>query len=445
MSNDGEKKDGKLNADPFSYLDIYPDIEKIIQTNRDKGKDLKENGIFVLDTNVLLLPYDLDTHTLQSIGSIYSSLHAEGRLFIPGQVVREFAANRPGKIENSYSKIVPLSTKELKFVSNAMLGDDPDYQDIKALERDIKEKIREYNSKLDSIKNTIINWDWSDPVSTIYQEFFKISTVDIPIDRKDLIKEAASRKANLIPPGYKDFSKSINPYGDLIIWKTIIHIGKTYDRPVVFVTNDSKPDWWVISNSVLLYPRYELVYEFRKETGHEFYMIKLSDLMKTFHAEKKEISLVRESESKLDSLNLFDISNIHTSIAIDSVKSMLSREGKVTEIDFDTFRLESDRSYLVTVAFFRQFIEEEDINEIMLNHIKDFYHIQRTMADSGDELVCIIYFPSEEAVGAFKYAKKFDFPFPTIIGVFVRPDQPVFDYIESGAENLPDSLRRVFG
>lgn len=66
-------------------------------------EQVKNKCLFVLDTNALLLPYTTSSKSIDEIKKVYAKLIKEKRLFIPGQVAREFAKNRPEKIKD-YSK-----------------------------------------------------------------------------------------------------------------------------------------------------------------------------------------------------------------------------------------------------------------------------------------------------------------------------------------------------
>ncbi|WP_204277464.1 PIN-like domain-containing protein, partial [Escherichia coli] len=64
-----------------------------------------------------------------------------------------------------------------------------------------------------------------------------------------LKKEGEDRYAKKIPPGYKDAKKDageFDKYGDLIIWKDMIGKAKADKRPILFISDDAKEDWWWI-------------------------------------------------------------------------------------------------------------------------------------------------------------------------------------------------------
>uniref|UniRef100_UPI001ABA8EDD PIN-like domain-containing protein n=1 Tax=Burkholderia gladioli TaxID=28095 RepID=UPI001ABA8EDD len=72
-------------AAAFGYQ--VPSVEKAINT-----------ADIVLDTNVLLLPYGAGSGSLGEIIKVFKPLAEKKRLFLPGQVAREFIRNRPNKL-----------------------------------------------------------------------------------------------------------------------------------------------------------------------------------------------------------------------------------------------------------------------------------------------------------------------------------------------------------
>jgi hypothetical protein len=137
----------------------------------------------------------------------------------------------------------------------------------------------------------IRNWTWDDPVSRMYGDLFEASVIrDYPVG--DSIRDEWERaKKNLIPPGYKDTGA-----GDLLIWKTVLAIGKE-GKDVIFVCQDTKADWRHHAKSGPLYPRYELVDEFRRASnGRTLHIIRLSELLHLFEAAKGAIHEVEQAE-----------------------------------------------------------------------------------------------------------------------------------------------------
>lgn len=76
-----------------------------------------------------------------------------------------------------------------------------------------------------------------------------------------------------MPPGFKDSGKDgTDKYGDLVIWLQMIDKAKADGKSIVFVTADTKEDWWWKSHGHTLGPRRELVEEIRREANVLFHM-----------------------------------------------------------------------------------------------------------------------------------------------------------------------------
>jgi hypothetical protein len=195
-----------------------------------------------------LTPYIIGKEDLlDQCRKTYKPLSSEKRLIVPGQVAREFAKNRA----------------------------------------------------VDDVKSRIQEWRWNDPVTLLYSEVFDENTIaDPPIDKDALQKDLEHRQLNKIPPGYKDGTKRDSGIGDLLIWYTILEVGKTKKKSVIFVSGDEKADWYLRGEGgQALYPRYELVDEFRRSSdGHTFHIIKFSHFLELFGASKQVVQEVRQEE-----------------------------------------------------------------------------------------------------------------------------------------------------
>jgi hypothetical protein len=117
-----------------------------------------------------------------------------------------------------------------------------------------------------------------------------------------LKKEGEDRYAKRIPPGYKDIKKDsgeFDKFGDLIIWKEIIAKAKADKRPIIFVSDDVKEDWWWIHKGRKLGPRPELVEEFKTESGQDFHIYEFSQFLRfaadRFPEIKANVQKVEES------------------------------------------------------------------------------------------------------------------------------------------------------
>ncbi|MFC7396042.1 PIN-like domain-containing protein [Chelatococcus sp. GCM10030263] len=102
-----------------------------------------------------------------------------------------------------------------------------------------------------------------------------------------------------IPPGYKDSQKPDGGAGDLIIWKTLLQVGADQQKDLVFVTLDQKSDWWSQADGAALFPRYELLEEYRFcSAGHTVHLLRFSEFLAEFGALPKVVTEVQRVEDE---------------------------------------------------------------------------------------------------------------------------------------------------
>ena len=289
--------------DPFITYSVFPDARSVFALRLKPLEEAKESAIVVLDTNALLVPYSIGKESLDQIGATYRYLVETERLIVPGQVAREFAKNRAQKIGEIFQQLSRKrsSVPTLQKGKYPLLEGSGVYQEAITLEKKIDELLRTYRDVLGKVLNYIQSWVWDDPVSVLYSDLFTEQVVlDIEFDQKALLEDLERRRRHYLPPGYKDAGKEDGGVGDLIIWYTILEVGKQRKRDVIFVSGDQKADWWHRSEKQLLYPRYELVEEFRQKAGKElsFHIITFSQFLDLFGASKEIVQEVRAEEEK---------------------------------------------------------------------------------------------------------------------------------------------------
>jgi hypothetical protein len=64
----------------------------------------------------------------------------------------------------------------------------------------------------------------------------------------------------------------LRKFGDFFIWKELLEHAKEQKRPLIFVTDDQKEDWWQQVKGRTLGPRPELISEFQEHSGQMFHM-----------------------------------------------------------------------------------------------------------------------------------------------------------------------------
>lgn len=288
--------------DIFISDSVYPDGEGIFNFSPKSLSELKKDSLVVLDTNTLLLPYSIGPNSIREIKQTYQKLVRQKRLFIPGQVAREFAKNRTNKISELFQQF--NRKKAPKYPNQGrypLLDEIEEYQDLLKLEQEIFALEKQYSQAVGKVLERIRSWGWNDPVSLIYHDLFYQGVVYEPeINREEITKDLERRQAYKLPPGYKDAGKDDQGIGDLLIWYSILDLAKKHKKSVLFISADQKPDWWCQSEGQPLYPRYELIDEFRRYSeGQTLGIIKFSDFVSLFGADETVVEEVRKEESQL--------------------------------------------------------------------------------------------------------------------------------------------------
>jgi rRNA-processing protein FCF1 len=286
--NKSEEQEQQEVSLAFKRFDIYPDATRIFNGEYKSLESVKDDCIFVLDTNVLLFPYITDDAVFEKLQSIYQALTEDSRLCVPGQVAREFASLRPAKLTDAHHQIAQREmpstfNKHFEIKRYLFLEGEEEYDEFLSTQEAIRDKIKAFNKEIEELtsqykrlsrqlRKKMEAWYWNDCVSTLYSQLFSEDVIkDIHLDdsvKAQLEDELAERKKYKIPPGYKDSGKTDNAIGDLLIWKTILSIGKEHSQNVVFVTGDAKADWL----HAKMYPRFELVHEFQQATNGKFFL-----------------------------------------------------------------------------------------------------------------------------------------------------------------------------
>lgn len=292
------------------YLDVFRNPKSLFEDTYLAPKKIMDDCIFILDTNVLLLPYNIGNNELQEISKVYKELINQKKLFIPAHVAKEFAKNRPNKIADMHKSIHDYKSRinEFKFPKYKMLSELDDHENMLNIQSELNQLLCKYKESIKNITKYIDNLTWNDPVSKLYSEIF---TQDYIIDYKweyNIIKDELNKRHKFnIPPGYKDKSKDDGGIGDFIIWKDILETGLKENKNIIFVTGDEKSDWYHQSNNSKLFPRFELLNEFKIYTkGKDVSIISLSTLLEHYSNNQTILNTIKESEITESNTNNLD-------------------------------------------------------------------------------------------------------------------------------------------
>ena len=278
--------------------DIFPDTESLFSPYVVPSSS-DETVIVAIDTNALLLPYNIGKDDLSALAEVYRQLSEEKRLYIPARCVREFIKHRDRKlaelIHGLNNKISRIGIVEDAL--SPLLKDADGYRDLEKAVSDMQIARASYSKAYKNILDQIKSWRGNDPVTSVYKGvFFGARVVEHDGKKEEVKKDWQRRLLNKIPPGYKDSGK-----GDFIIWKTLLRLGNEHKKDLVFVTGEQKADWFVNSGGEAIYPRPELVDEYRRASGGR--NIRLSTLYELLREMRAPASVVNEVQRVEDQAN----------------------------------------------------------------------------------------------------------------------------------------------
>lgn len=284
----------------LSYQEKFKSTDHIFSSSVRKLPDFVSDCIVVLDTNVLLIPYTLRNEDVAEIEKVYQTLKQKKQLILPKHVAREFAANKDKKLSELYKTVCDRNVTVLKLPDAAILKDTQEFKELEKERRRLEKASETYNSAVRKLAKNIKDWSWNDPVVQMYSKFFSSENIIHHEKNDEYVKsELERRNKHKIAPGFKDAGKDSNAAGDLIIWLTILHIGATYQKDLIFVSEDRKPDWWNQSNGSAFSPKFELIMEYKKaSSGKELSLLIFSEFLEAFNVSDQVVEDIKKSEEQ---------------------------------------------------------------------------------------------------------------------------------------------------
>lgn len=305
--------------------------------------------VFIFDTNILLNLYQYSQETQNEFFKILNIV--KDRIWIPFHVALEYQRRRLEVIRDEkavFRKINDKLASIEKSVGNnfsefKLKARNPELFNIEEkFKADVCSLIDKFKVEVDKVGKPQPCVRTPDEIRAKLDGLLEGKVGDEP--EKDWVlqisEEGLTRYENKVPPGYKDVSKDNDSshasfiynnieyerkFGDLIIWKQILEHLKNSDniKNVIFITDDSKEDWWEIVDSggdKNIGARPELKSEMYRETEvKSFKMYHTNDFL-TAAKEYFDISIddkaIEETEdlfnnSKLKNILEEELSHVH--------------------------------------------------------------------------------------------------------------------------------------
>jgi len=237
-------------------------------------------GVFSFDANVLLNLYRYTKPTSDRLLEVLDRL--QDQLWLTHQAAAEFQKNRLTVISHQYDAYDRVGTdivgNHLDSIISQVKKDYTKHSglDISALEKVVGEASTKLRGLLDAAKKKHPEFTAFDPILERITSLFDDRLGD-PYPETDLEKkhkEAQARYDKKQPPGYEDQKTKADTgkYGDAVLWFQLLDYAKQQQRPIVFVCDDRKDDWWYRHQGKTISPRPELAHEMQTVGGVQFYM-----------------------------------------------------------------------------------------------------------------------------------------------------------------------------
>ena len=227
-------------------------------------KELIEKGNYtiILDTNVLLNIYRsfpvFSDFALNCLNMVYEHIVIPATVFLEYRkhYRSEFSKMEKRIKESSKETEKQIDVARRKIIKSCDVFEHLEFTNIDELKNDL-------NEKLDAVKKAFDDFFEDRPVFELIQHSWNgIDHLLILIDEVkaagrvmnlltqeeiyDWSEDGEKRYKNKTPPGFEDAKNKygVRKYSDFFIWREIIRYAKTQKKNIIFVTDDTKVDWW---------------------------------------------------------------------------------------------------------------------------------------------------------------------------------------------------------
>lgn len=259
-----------------------------IDPTTDEIREVWKNGIISVDANILLNLYRYTKETREDFFSILEK--CQSQLWLTHQAGEEFFKNRrnlfkalKGAYQKRYEEI-ESEIKKIKSQAGKQIHPTIEASKISEYLDNAVVMIKDY---LDKAEKEHPNYTDNDPILTRVVNLFngRIGEAYSKERIVEIHKIGQTRFKEEIPPGYCDGKNkkeegSTNRFGDLVLWMQLVDKSKAESKPLIFVTDDNKSDWWLKENNISVGPRRELVREFHDDTKQRILIYNSSDFLK---------------------------------------------------------------------------------------------------------------------------------------------------------------------
>lgn len=253
--------------------------------------ELWKDAVFVFDTNVLLDILRMPKSERDSFIKILTELKKTNTVWLPFQVGLEYHNHYKEVIKENDFKVDEAKNnikKELERIKddickkyNRGLVD----IDTELIKTEIQKSIDAINIFFETANNSKTDYDkLTEEIANLFSDIGDDYNYS---DKKEKKEKAEKRIKECIPPGFKDKNKDNgNDTGDILVWFQIIDYAKNNGKNIIFVTNDTKEDWFQKKGNITIMPRSELLKEFNDNTGKIIWIYSEDNFIREYNKNK---------------------------------------------------------------------------------------------------------------------------------------------------------------
>ncbi len=280
---------------------------------------LWENAILVFDASALLNLYTYSEGSRNAILGVLKNVSSH--LWIPNQFAYEYQKNRMKVLREQRQHYENVATvlngvaSEVRrlssFCRDRFVRDDLK----KKLDGGVSGAMEEIAARLRLHDALLAEDPHHEMLSNLFHE--RVGSPPDTATTKERMDAADTRYRACVPPGYCDIEKKKeehgHPYGDYFGWCEMLAHAEKNEKPMILVTDDRKPDWWLIrERRTIVSPRPELITEFRSRVKADFYMYTLDGFVRSsqkyerFRLDSSVVDEASERESAIRDVPLDD-------------------------------------------------------------------------------------------------------------------------------------------
>lgn len=322
-------------------------FSEFYKPTEDELKALWKDSLFVIDANVVLNLYRYPSTVRDDL--LKSLENVADRLWMPFQAAYEYQRKRLDVIAEQ-KKAFDNIKNELKASVSKMQGLFTARHPLieqGTLVAKVRELVDEYVEKLQPLSDMQPAVHDDDSIREKVDQLLsgKIGPEPSKEAVESMCADGQERYERKIPPGFMDAKKEEvhhfrgvryeGKFGDLLLWRQVLEHAKSLGcKSVIFITDDTKEDWWQIISGKTIGPLPALKAEMKSAAGVD-----------NFHMYTTE-SFLRFSEqflkTKINPQTIDQVAKINEAASVASLKHYFPRESLRERFDGDCYLIETD-------------------------------------------------------------------------------------------------------